>query len=130
MFKGFTLIEVLIVILIVGILASLAMPQYTKLVEKAKVSEAKTMLSAIRTAEGIYFSEKDEYTEDLEDDLDVEVTTAKFSYAVTAENDAVPQTFKATATRIGGSYQDDTISMDQDGNITATGKYVDLLGIE
>jgi len=52
--KGFTLTEVLIVVVIVGVLASLALPRMTGHQEKAKVSEAVNMLSAMRMGEKNY----------------------------------------------------------------------------
>ena len=49
--KGFTLIELIVVIIIVGILASVGMTQYTKVVEKGRAAEARIILGSLRTAE-------------------------------------------------------------------------------
>ena len=49
--KGFTLVELIIVIIIVGILASVGMTQYTKVVEKGRASEARLILGTLRSAE-------------------------------------------------------------------------------
>lgn len=45
--KGFTLIEVLTVVLIIGILTAVALPQYEKVIAKARVTEAESMLRTI-----------------------------------------------------------------------------------
>ncbi len=63
--KGFTLIELMIVVAIIGILAAVAIPQYQNFTKKSKASEAKVILDAIITAEGAYYAEHDRMTQNL-----------------------------------------------------------------
>ena len=60
--NGFSLIELMVVVLIIGILAAIAIPAYTKYIKKARLSEAISNLSTIDTFEEAYFSEKDQYS--------------------------------------------------------------------
>src|SRR5512134_1468848 len=59
--KGFTLIELMIVVAIIGILAAIAIPNFLKFQAKSKQSEAKTNLKAVFTAETSYFGENNTY---------------------------------------------------------------------
>lgn len=59
--KGFTLVELIIVIIIVGILAAVGMTQYVKVVEKGRAAEARMILGTLRTAEIVENTENGAY---------------------------------------------------------------------
>jgi len=63
--SGFTLIELVVVIIIVGILAAMGFTQYTKMVEKGRTAEAKAVLGALRTAQQARYLQQGSYTEIL-----------------------------------------------------------------
>ena len=63
--KAFTLTEVLVVLIIIGVLILLALPNLMPLITKAKATEAKIQLQHVYTLERNYFYEKSKYSKDL-----------------------------------------------------------------
>ena len=59
--KGFTLIELMIVVAIIGVLAAIAIPQYQNYVARAQVSEALVLMSAAKTGVAEYAMVKDAF---------------------------------------------------------------------
>jgi len=61
--KGFTLVELLVVIIILAVLATLIIPSYRKAVVNATIDDSKTKLKLIRAAQRMYNLDEDIYTE-------------------------------------------------------------------
>ena len=70
--KAFTLIELLVAILIIGILAAIALPQYQMLIEKSKYYQLKTMAKAVNEAISRYELSNNTYPSMITD-LDIEL---------------------------------------------------------
>jgi prepilin-type N-terminal cleavage/methylation domain-containing protein len=83
--SGFTLIEVVIVIIIVGVMATIVGPKMTQNQEVSRIGEAVQVLSAYRGAQERWRLDHSTYTADCSD-LDVTVTPRNFN-APTCAND-------------------------------------------
>ena len=81
---GFSLIELMITISIIGILAAIAVPSYTGYLERARQNEAKFRLTEIMQAQEGFYTEKNYYTTDLSQ-LEGNPTTESEYYKLTAE---------------------------------------------
>ena len=112
--KGFTLLELIIVVIIIGILVSMALPKFISVAEKARAAEGKGMIGSLRNAQLRYYAQNSKYTAAMAD-LDIAMT------ASTNFNDAVPtatSTNLAYALRKSSGY---TLSIGEGGSISCGG---------
>lgn len=91
--KAFTLIEMLVVVLIVGVLAAVALPQYQRAVEQTNMTEAAVVLRSIANANQVYYLETGEYAgpNDM-DKLNVNVP-GQISKQIKGENRVATKSF-------------------------------------
>lgn len=121
-----TLIELTVVLIIVGILASLAMPMFSRTMESTRGQEASVSLDQIWAAERIYRTQQSFYfpksvaTEGniatintkLRTDLD-NTADRNWNYSIASSAD---DAFKATAKRTSGNNQNETLWIQEDGS--------------
>ena len=73
--KGFTLVELLVVLIIVAVLAAIGAPIYMHYVKSARAADPQTTIGAIYTAEKVHFQKYDEYTSNI-DELGLQIDEA------------------------------------------------------
>jgi type IV pilus assembly protein PilE len=123
--KGFTLLELIVVIIILGILATLGFTQYTRMVERGRTAEARTILGQLRSSQTGYFNEYGVYGSAVSslvvDAPTACVTTHFFMYA---SNTATSTATRCTdAGKTPNSTTDYSITLSQAGVFGGTSGY-------
>lgn len=101
--KGFSLVELMIVVAIIGLLAAVGVPQYQKFQARARQGEAKSALSALYSSEQSFYGEWNYYTADLAD-IGFGVTGTGLRYVTGFA--AVCPNYPAPGATFGGPAQD------------------------
>jgi type IV pilus assembly protein PilE len=124
--RGITLIELVVVMAIVGVLASIAIPSYRQYLLRSHRAEAKSALLNLAAAQEKFYLQNNTYTDELTTappaGLGLPATTVNghFTVAITAFDD---ESFTATATAAGGQAQDShcaSFTINQAGTRSAT----------
>ena len=110
--KGFTLVEVLVVVLIVGILAAIAIPSYHFTIERSRATQGITSLTQIAKAQKTYSAKRGKYAEsmiglplDMKDSDGSEATGAEFADQYFDYKIFGDEFERARATRNTGEYE-------------------------
>jgi prepilin-type N-terminal cleavage/methylation domain-containing protein len=117
--KGFTLLELIIVIIVIGILASIALPRYLRVAERSRMAEGKSILGTLRGAQLRYQAEHGNYT-DTASALDADMTTSRYFDDATVDTDPTAIASVTRNSLDAGSFAY-TLSIAQEGNISCTG---------
>lgn len=124
--KGFTLVELMVTVVIIGILASIVLPSYQDYLRKGRRAAAQAVLMDVAQKQQQYLLDARSYASDLTTlNISVPADVSKY-YAITlAVGGGAPPTFTATATPNSGTDQasDPTLTIDNTGAKTPADKW-------
>jgi prepilin-type N-terminal cleavage/methylation domain-containing protein len=117
--KGFTLVELAVVIVIIGVLAAFGVPRFLKSVERSKAAEAFAYLAAVRSSQERYQAQNGIYSSDITS-LDIKASNPKYFTVGTiaaGSTTSLQDSWTLTLTRTGASagYGAYTVIFTQDG---------------
>jgi type IV pilus assembly protein PilE len=124
--RGFTLIELMITVVVVGILAAIAYPSYQTYMKKARRSEAQQMMLALSAKQAQYIIDARGFTDTLSnlnlarDGWTCAATCSNAYYAISIEVPvgATPPAYTLTATPSGQQADDGNMTLDSTGSKT------------
>ncbi len=124
---GFTYTELIITIIILGVIASIALPRYLNSIEKTKSAEGIQLLSTLREAQETYKFEHGSYATSLSS-LEIDFTKPATNFEVPIVPNPAPASLPAviaSVRRNTGTYR---LCVDTDGNLNCSGSICPKLG--
>ena len=112
--KAFTLMELLVVVVVIGVLAAVVLPKFNKVVETRKTTEAEELMAAVRTEQERHCALDKQYVQDLSQLSDIipNTDTKNFTYVATATGIKAHSKGKYGYTLQMPSYQDGRLCCD------------------